>query len=145
MKKSIVINSFKRVTAKNGKQWILINAGTPQEQFITAGQFNNANSGNISDLSLNGCTVNLTFYKEGEELLNKDICSEGGKLIRDVSITPSMEAKISADIAAKVAASFGFTMNTSAPKAKSAPVAKETEETEETPEVTSEGQDLTAL
>jgi hypothetical protein len=145
MKKSIVITSFKRITSikNNGKKYVLLNAGTANETFIPAGQFNNANSANISDLSLEGCTVNLTYYKEGEELLNKDICSEGGKLIREVSITPSMDAKITDAIASQFAAKFGLGMPTAA---ASTPVSKKVVDEEEEPvDETTENENLTNL
>jgi hypothetical protein len=114
--KTITINSLKRVTTKAGKRRVLIN-GT---EFISEGQFNQAMPQGLSDTNLIGSHITIEYFQKGEELVNGEECSEGGKLVKGVSIAPSLNAQIASSVAASILASFG-----QAPVSQSAPVVKQ--------------------
>lgn len=74
--------------------------------------------------NLAGCTINATFFKEGEELLNGEPCTAGNMIIKDFSIGLSMNLSIARQVAGQIAASMGFGVPAAAPVA--APVAATT-------------------
>jgi hypothetical protein len=131
--KTITINSLKRITTKAGKKRALIN-GT---EFISEGQFNQALPQGLSDTNLIGSHITIEYFQKGEELVNGEECSEGGKLVKNVSIAPSLNAQIASSVASSILASLGH-----APVAQSAPVARQEAKLEAKPTDTSDLGDL---
>jgi hypothetical protein len=119
--KNVTINSLKRITTKAGKRRVLING----EHFIAEGQFNQALPQGLSDVNLIGSTIQINFFKKGEELINGQECTDDNMIVKDVVITPSMNAQVASAVAASILASMGIAGKSAAPSVTTKPEVKE--------------------
>ena len=88
-------------------------------------------NGNLTNLiQYNGCTLNYSFYKEGEDLLDGSKCTKSGVILKDFSLQLSMQAQIAMTIADTFAAQFMGTSQSSTNSSTSANTVEVEEEVE---------------
>ena len=73
---------------------------------VTALQFSKNNPGDTKNYQ--GGTATVDFYDKGDELVGNNICTESGKIVRDISCTMSMQAMIAQNVGERVFQSLGL-------------------------------------
>lgn len=98
------INRYNR----NGKTRYYIEYGNGMSAHVSESQLVQRGVNPNQALNLVGSQIKVDYFQEGEELINGDICTESGIIVKDFSIDKSAKLLMAESFAQAMMAQFGM-------------------------------------